>query len=359
MKDHFLDELVKRLRSLPACQLIRNSDGEATYRTNDIGGDYIRRATELTRDKLSEIARSPTSGFNMTIGAGTSGHGVHIKGIAGLLITIAPETAVVAHEERSALGQSCTMADIAIALTGIDDARGHTLVLGPNWAGDLAAWLTPEEAAEAVTKVLGGQGPEDIWSHVNRSAIRLLEESYDPIPKARSAAMELITRAEGEQASTEASRLDRQYPRSYVAETAQIHPNARIDDGTVIAPACKVGPESRIGPDVCLERGVSIGGGATIGEQVTIGYSAHVGEGARIGTGAQISACASVTGRIQIGSRCVIGEGSQLAGADMPEQTTVASRLKITTPAEMARYAIQLTAPATAPRAQQAPAGSV
>ena len=356
----------------------------------------------------------------MTIGAGVNEHGVDIKGIAGLLITLAPETAIEAHAKRTAEGESCTVADIASALTGIDDARGHIIVLGPNWAGDMAAWFTPEEAAKAVRKVLGGENADDIWSHVNRGAIRLLEESYDPIPKAKSAAARRVAETEGtlntpridKLAYTEASRLAREYPPSHVDTMARTHPDARVDDGRVIGMACTVGPGSHIGPNVRLGAGTNVGsnvrihartttgkgirieegttighdcriGGetvigtwarvgphvsselcgaigkrATIGEQVLIGRGTQVGEGAGIGAGTRIGDGAVVAPGLRIGSRCLIGARAHAAGADMPERTTVAKGLKITTAAEMARYAVEMTAPAApaAPRAQGSPA---
>ena len=150
MNRDLLESLRAELRDLPASELIGDTDGTPTCRTNDIGGDYFRRAEKMTLKTLAMTTAMATDQFNMLIGAGCTERGDQVKGMPGMLVTLAPNAARDVLRGQLAKHKSCTMADMAIALTGltgIDDARGHILVLGPNWAGGMCAWITPEEAA--------------------------------------------------------------------------------------------------------------------------------------------------------------------------------------------------------------------
>ena len=411
MNHDLLESLMAELRKLPASDLIGDTHGTPTYRTNDIGGDYFRRAEEMKPQTLALTTGMVTDHFNMLIGAGTTERGDQVKGIAGMLVTLAPEAARDVLSGQLAEHKVCTMADIAIALTGIDDARAHILVLGPNWAGGMCAWITPNEAAEAVSSVIVGCETVDIWAHLDREAIQQLEKTFKPLGRARTAAAERVAAASAHEQSVrmsaEMARLGDEYPATWVFETTDIDPTARLDDGTIIGKTCKIGPGAHIEPDVRLgeraniganvrigkattiENGVTIRDGATIGHNCRLGAAnvieagatlqphvttegeAVIGEGAtiedgvdiafkaRIGSGTVIERDASIDyevvigPKVRIGELCRIAKGTCIEGADMPALTVLAAGLKITTWQQMRRYALRVT-PAPAPAESKA-----
>lgn len=59
--------------------------------------------------------------------------------------------------------------DEAATRLGLDDAKAHALFDGPNWIGGARAWVTPDEAIEAIGHVLDGESDgHSIWRHLDR-----------------------------------------------------------------------------------------------------------------------------------------------------------------------------------------------
>jgi len=68
-----------------------------------------------------------------------------------------------------------------------------------------------------------------------------------------------------------------------IAESAQIHPAAIVEDGAVIGDKVQIGPYSVIGPEVRLGDGVRIEAHAVVAGQTTVGRGSHIFPFASIG----------------------------------------------------------------------------
>jgi len=85
------------------------------------------------------------------------------------------------------------------------------------------------------------------------------------------------------------------FGRDGVAESAVVHPSARLEDGVVVDPLAVIGPDVEIGT------GTVIGSGAVIGANVRIGRDCGIGAGASI-------LCALIGNGVMIHPGCRIGQ---------------------------------------------------
>ncbi len=93
-----------------------------------------------------------------------------------------------------------------------------------------------------------------------------------------------------------------------IAETAQIHPSAIVEDGAVIGDKVKVGPYSVIGADVTLGEGVAIGAHVVIDGQTTIGRGSRVFSFASLGSPPQDLKFKGERTSLEIGEQVTIRE---------------------------------------------------
>ena len=396
-------QLANHLQEIPEPRVRTGPKGVVGWRSNDPTGPYVKRHDPITEETLRTILATPCGALNLTIGR-RSGSGQEIGGLAMIALGIDAEKSVTAYRETESAERPRTLTTVAAQLLGLEGDEMHELLLGPNFAGGLAAWITPNETARAVlamttTNIKAGE----CWSHINRAMLAHIEHGMPIAP--RHAAMDKWAETLGaEQEATTPQALEarkemlrKTYPDTDVAPSAMIAPTARIAEGVQIKSDAEMGEGTRLESGVTVEAGTKIGAGAqigigaqiaaqasvgqrttvgnhavigtgtavgedaelgtqvwlaadvNIGEGAKIGNKTRVGQSSRIGKGAQIGEYVRLETKVTIGPNCNVGTGtymgqeSEVSEADIDKYRWVPSKTKITTHAKAERYAIRAT----------------
>ncbi|SHI44723.1 acyl-[acyl-carrier-protein]--UDP-N-acetylglucosamine O-acyltransferase [Palleronia salina] len=93
-----------------------------------------------------------------------------------------------------------------------------------------------------------------------------------------------------------------------IAATAEIHPQAVVEDGAVIGEGVTVGPFAVIGPQVSLAEGVTVKSHALVTGQTSVGPGTTIFSFASVGEIPQDLKFAGEETRLEIGARCRIRE---------------------------------------------------
>lgn len=301
-----LEALAGRLDGMETPELIGDTEGEGRYRTNDPTGDHQRRTDEADEGVIERIAADPPALLHIGIGYGRE-NGRVIGGLASLLIGLDPEGALAERDRRRAKNRQPTLQDIGMALTGLEAPWNHILLNGPNWAGDLAGWITPGEAARAVRNVLAGKAAGSIWQHVSADMLKKLEETYLPTEGARGVG----ARRHGMQRAEQSSAVDR----GAVREAATSEERERLNElykSTDIDPDARIDPTARIDDEVTIGSGAEIGANCHVERGAIVGCNVRIGPGSRVGAGAHIEQESKIGPRVRIGERAMIGEHTEM-----------------------------------------------
>ena len=397
MNEARFKHVVTRIRALPNPCLLR-IEGDPAGRTNDPDRPYIRKEQDLDAEMLEEILGARADEINVRVGMAVTRSGRTIAGVGALLLGSDPEAARRILAERTGGASINGIAAAMLEPRGMPAWATYQLLNGPNWGGNDAAWLTPEEIAGGMETIRDlvrrrrANADADPWLHVQRARLRTLSEEFEPARKtlARWAAHD--AGEDDEEAEKVAEAIRAEYPESPIHSEAEIHPTAVIGSGCSVEkaviecevwihPRCAIGSGTRIGPGsivgsetvmgekVTIGKGTGIGSrnriaaGATVGDEARtadgvtveanaeIGKHCSVGRGSTIGEGADVREAetdeeavvgsgATVGPAARIGKRAVIGPNATVTRAEIPPGTIVAGRLHVRSPTEAGRYAI-------------------
>lgn len=185
--------------------------------------------------------------MNANVGHSTSG-----RRIAGL------DTLLVAGcDERHGL-ENATLREAACEIAELDEQTGSRLFDGPADVGAARTFIRPDEAREAIDRLIAGAGPEQMWAHLDRAEI-----------DARPAAL------------TEGG-MPRNADRS-----GWIDPSATLDASATVERGVSIGAGARIGTECHLATGTEVRNNATLRHGATIHENCLVGLGATVGTDAR------------------------------------------------------------------------
>ena len=240
--------------------------------------------------------------LNMKVGQGTDTH-AHIRGLAAMTFTaLEQETReVVARLQRHRARNVLAMITVAAEILGLGPQAARMLLTGPNWFGEAAAWVSPDEAARARRTAAAERDVNRCWRHIDRGRLHRLHAGEDAAEYLYPWAKEMVddTLAAIDPAMHEARVHDE------VRELLRIFPSGRISPVRASTRARRsgtgsVGAESRIG------NGSRVSG--PVGERTRIGHGCDI-EGP---VGSDTTTGDSVKSRVAIGNDCSIGSRSEI-----------------------------------------------
>ena len=345
--------LAKRLLAMRPPRVLLCDENRALYRTNDPTGDYVRRSDPLEREQFVALAADSPQELNLTVGI-RNGDGERIAGIAGIAVTLHEEAAVRTYDDLRRAGAKTSLVTVAAALLGLRMEQMHELLRGPNFAGDLAGWITPQEAAAAVEHAIeaenrSGSPPADgsgkanagIWRRINRTMLQRLEDGMQNTPRemaitawTRRNLLEEGTDEDHEPYVTAFGRRRQQirnaYPQTLVAVDAGIAPSAIVGDGVTIARQVQVRDGAVIG------NGVRLGDAAVIGEGATVHDRARVEAGSAVGEDAVIAEDAVIHRGCKVGRSAFVGNGAEMDDhAQLGDEASLGRKSRLHTHAEV------------------------
>ena len=319
--------LRQHLDGMTPRKVLINDERRSCWRTNDPTGEYVRRDEGLTRSMLKQIIAQTSTQLNLTLGI-RSNADMRIGGIAAITVQRFPTAATEAYEGRTMYyNAKISLVLVAAGVLGLNNAEMHALLRGPNFAGDLAAWITPQEAGEAIAELLAKR--ENIWNGIDRQMLHLLEQGVATAGRSRAMAVarddEIVqsdrARRKPDGMTTDAEERDaneKRHPNTVVALSVEIAASAVVGDGTVIS------GEAKIGKNVAIGERASIRSHAVIESQAIIGNDARVGMNARVKREAVVGGEARVGDGAELGERGVLGGKARIeAGAVLAEDVSV------------------------------------
>ena len=137
---------------------------------------------------------------------------------------------------------------------GLERKDVNTLCDGPNWVGDARAWISPDQAIEAIFNVRAGKSGNEMWEHLNRDELCRCRDAeprkwytdqrfHQLYKREHAGAQEWPCQAREQELENEAVREEHR-----IARGAVIHPGAvigrevTIEDGAWIEDGARVEP---------------------------------------------------------------------------------------------------------------------
>ena len=304
MNEERLVALRQHLDGMTPRKVWINDKGRTCWRTNDPTGEYLRRDEGLTRSMLEQVIAQTSTELNLTLGI-RSNADMRIGGIAAITVQRFPTAATEAYEGLTTYEAKISLVLVAAGVLELNNAEMHALLRGPNFAGDLAAWITPQEAGEAIGELLAKR--ENIWNGTDRQMLHHLEQGVATAGRSRAMAVgrddEIVesdrARRKADGMTTDAEEQDskeKRHPSTVVALSVEIAASAVVGDGTVINGQAKIG------------KNVAIGERTRIGSHAVIDAQAIIGNDAQVGTNAQVKREAVVGGKARVGDGAELGE---------------------------------------------------
>ena len=348
-----LERLSETVRTLPRPALWTTPSGKALWRTNDPTGSYIQTLQPMTREELSLVASMTTNNLNILVGM-RIGHKERIGGLSAITVQLYPEDSFLALDELNAAQSESnhdgSLFEIARRVLKLDESTAHLLLRGPNWAGYLGGWVTPEDAAAAIdilmTETAAGSGLEKVWSHVSSKALASLQGTTTPTPPRYTAILHWAAKeATGsgnypeypDQYSRNPDGFDRElneinslYPVSKIAADAKIAHNAILGDGVTIQANAVIETNARIGSNATIGRAVHIKRDTVIGETSMMLDCAGIGEDTWIGANTVVGGKTKIGANVSVGDNCKIGKDVDLGdGSTIGQSCTIGDGSKI------------------------------